>query len=148
MAKLNFENCIMFKSNEFEEIKKFINKYDDTDREVVIKFLDKGDIIVVISNINFNIIQNDKLLKKQSRLTLSNVEYTKYRLEKFTELDAVKIKYIQSKNFMIIKNKLSGEYYILNKLYYDSDKILEQTEKMLEDILNMIKENSTSEKLS
>lgn len=135
MNKMVLKNCIIFKSNKFEDIKEEITKYDKEKNEVIIKFSKTGDIILAISNLNLNNIYSKKNLKKQSIFILSNVEITKYKIKKnFNTLRIDDIKYMQSKNLMIKRNNINKEYYLINKKSYDSDKIFQKIKEVVEEI--------------
>lgn len=135
MNKMVLKNCIIFKSNKFEDIKEEITKYDKEKNEVIIKFSKTGDIILAISNLNLNNIYSKKNLKKQSIFILSNVEITKYKIKKnFNTLRIDDIKYMQSKNLMIKKNNINEEYYLINKKSYDTDKVFQKIKAVVEEI--------------
>lgn len=135
MNKMVLKNCIIFKSNKFEDIKEEITKYDKEKNEVIIKFSKTGNIILAISDLSLNNIYSKKNLKKQSIFILSNVEITKYKIKKnFNTLRIDDIKYMQSKNLMIKKNNINEEYYLINKKSYDTDKVFQKIKAVVEEI--------------
>lgn len=134
MSKIVLKNCIIFKSDEFENIKEEINKYDKEKNEVIIKFLKTEGIIVVISNLKLNNIENKVNLKKQSTFVISNIEMTKYKIKDFNNLKLEEIKYMKSKNIIVKKNNDNGEYYLINKKFYNVEDIFEEMKKGIEEI--------------